>query len=584
MTHPATSVGRSIGRYARPRTVAAEPAHSEARSNHVALVAVAGTSYAALVAILWAPFGTRSGMGYETTLVYLSESRSFFDGFFYDWDPLRRYMQLFYHAGYQLSNVLGIDGSFLGNQLVYAALWWARGLLVFLIVRRLFPSLPLLAYAAGALVIVHAGDHALNWVGQLNQFGMMFWALLAIYLLVVALQETRARRALGFAVAAAGAAYMCLWSYESPLFMLILVPLLLAPLVGLSRRTGAVVGVFYVVPLLFVARNLERYVGDDGATYQEGVARESFAPAALVGDLAFNVERSIRFWAWDDPLPDAASSAGPALAGLAAAVVFASGAVLLAHIAPRPDERVSRRSLALLFCSGALVLVASFPAYLALSDARSLWRTQLLSGIGFGVAAAAVLVLGASAIRSQRVRTVSVATAGAAIAYAGGHTAYLTGNTHYDVWERHRTAIAQVLEVAPRVAPGTVVVLTDLPAAADPFGHNMWFDVALRLAYPHTPVAGQYYKAGGEPAPGANLVVRGDEWRQEPTGFPTLLGSAPFSKTVIVRYSPSGRPELLRHVPRFVTKGERALASYDPRGAVLPGEASPLAQRRYGAP
>ncbi len=78
-----------------------------------------GGVYALLVAALWAPFGPRSGMGYETTLVYLSESHSFFDGFLYS-DPLRRFTQLFYQSGYQLSNVLGIDGSFLGNQLVYA--------------------------------------------------------------------------------------------------------------------------------------------------------------------------------------------------------------------------------------------------------------------------------------------------------------------------------------------------------------------------------------------------------------------------------------------------------------------------------
>ena len=257
-TRDATSLGRRPGAFGEALT---ERAPSDPtlggrprrrwRADDRTFALIVGVAYALLVAILWSPFGTRSGMTYETTLVYLSESQSFLDGFFYS-DPLRRFSQLFYQVGYQLSNALGIDGSFLGNQIVYAALWWARGFLVFLILRRLFPHLPLLAYGAGALVLVHAADRALNWVGQLNQFGVIFWMLLAVYLLVVALQQNRPLRTALFAVGAATATYLCLWSYESPLFILLLVPLLLLPLLGLSWRTAAVVVAFYVVPFIFV--------------------------------------------------------------------------------------------------------------------------------------------------------------------------------------------------------------------------------------------------------------------------------------------------------------------------------------------
>ena len=38
----------------------------------------------------------------------------------------------------------------------------------------------------GALVVVHASDGALQWVGQMNQFGFIFWMLLAFYALTFA--------------------------------------------------------------------------------------------------------------------------------------------------------------------------------------------------------------------------------------------------------------------------------------------------------------------------------------------------------------------------------------------------------------
>src|SRR5207244_3393338 len=79
---------------------------------------------------------------------------------------------------------------------------------------------------------------------------------------------------------------------------------------------------------------------------------------------------------------------------------------------------------------------------------------------------------------------------GASIIFSGSVSAIKLGAFHYALWERHRQAGAQVLQIAPQVKPGTVVVLTNIPKGDAPFGHNMWFDVALWLAYPETPVVG----------------------------------------------------------------------------------------------
>jgi len=551
-----------------------------ATATTIALLVAA--TYGLLVAVLWAPFGTRSGMGYETTLVYASESRSLLDGFFYS-DPLRRFTQLFYQAGYQLSNVLGLDGSFLGNQIVYAALWWARGFLVFLILRRLFPHLSLFAYAAGTLVLVHAADGALNWVGQLSQFGVIFWMLLAAYLLVVALQQEHVLRTALFALGAATATYLCLWSYESPLFILLSVPLLLLPMVGLSWRTGTVVAIYYVFPFIFIQMNFERYVGSGGATYQEGLVRDDLTVTNLVEDLAYNVKESAAFWRWGDILPsDAGGGLGALLVGLASATIVVLGGLLVARLGHRQAEPLSRREAASFMCAGTLLLAASFPAYLVLTDARSLWRTQLLAGIGFGIAAAALLALVASSITDRRFSRIAIGAGGAVLAFAGGWAAYKSAAYHFDVWQRHRGAMAQILDIAPHVEPGTVVVLTDVPKDADPFGHNMWFDVALRLAYPRTLVAGIYYYDKGTPSPGSNMLVRDGRWVQLQTGFPTLIAAAPFSNTVVIRYSETNHPKLLTNVPDFVSADEANRGTYAPGTVIVPGTPSPVAQRRYG--
>ena len=50
--------------------------------------------------------------------------------------------------------------------------------------------------------------------------------------------------------------------------------------------------------------------------------------------------------------------------------------------------------------------------------------------------------------------------------------------------------MAEVVGLAPRLKLDTLVVMTGVPKAADPFIDTMWFDTALRLACPNDPVAG----------------------------------------------------------------------------------------------
>src|SRR5262249_431966 len=144
---------------------------------------------------------------------------------------------------------LGIRGSYVPIQAVYAILWWARGMLVFAILRRFFPANLPLCYTAGALVIIQASDGALQWVGQLNQFGFMFWMLAAMYCLVRAWQSSDLVPAAGLALAACFFEYMSLWSYESQLFLILCFPIFPA-LARWSWRKLPLALAWYCVPAI----------------------------------------------------------------------------------------------------------------------------------------------------------------------------------------------------------------------------------------------------------------------------------------------------------------------------------------------
>lgn len=548
--------------------------------------------YVALVLLLWLPFGPRNGMGYETSFPYTSETTSFLHGFLYTADSLRIYTDFFYNLGYHLSVWIGQGGSFVGFQIVYALLWWARGFLAYLIVRALFPRHLVLAVLTGILVLVQASDHALNWVGQMNQFGTIFWMLLALYAVVRALKATTT---LGATVATGLAmlfAYMSLWSYESPLFMIFAFPaIVLALRFGWSRRTLLISGAFYVVPLVYAWDNLRRYTSSGSSDlYQESVTRSNYAIGPLLHDLWFNVWSALKFTGWGSQMPAVTAGTERILLGFGGAVVAAAGVAAVGYGALRRREEIlpERRSLLFALCSGLVLLVLSFPAYLVLADSDSLWRTQFLAGIGAALVLAAVAGLLALVTRRRTVQLVILAVAAGFVSYFGVYASFTMASYHYSNWQRTRTVMAEVVSFAPRLKPDTLVVLTGVPKDSslgelDPFGDNMWFDMSMRLAYPHDPVVGIYFYADGTPAPHENMVPEKQNWVFNGTGFPTLVNTVPVANTVVVQYSASGLGHVEAKIPRFLARRDPWLAAtYDPLARIESGPPPAMVRRRYG--
>ena len=238
---------------------------------------VAAVAYALLVLAMWGTFSFSSGMPGETGFAFQSQTQSVWQGFWYV-DPLRPHTNTFYHVSYLLGEILEVTGSFVPYQFVYAALWWAKGFLLFLLMRRLFPGTVFIPYVVGALAVVHASDTALQWVGQLNQLGFTLWLLLAIYFLIASVEQSSKIRAAAYLVLAGFFQYMCLWSYESPLFIILFAPFLIGFLLRPTFKRLWVTSIgWYAIPILYIFLSLKRYLHTTGTTYQESVLRKTWS-------------------------------------------------------------------------------------------------------------------------------------------------------------------------------------------------------------------------------------------------------------------------------------------------------------------
>jgi hypothetical protein len=554
-------------------------------SNPGGALRVAALAFACLIGIMWGAYGPGCGMPYETAFPYSSETSSALRGFLYS-DVLRVHTNTFYHLSYLIGKALGIRGSYVPYQVVYALLWWARGMLVFAILRRFLPGCLSLCYTAGAFVVIHSSDGATLLVGQMNQSGYIFWMLLAMYCFVRAWDSTRWLAAVSWALAATAFEYMSLWSYESQILLILLFPAI-TMLARREWRKPARLIAWYSVPATYFVYTYLKYAHSGGQTYQESVLRKSWGLASIAADWSFNIGASLSFWDWERLGWRTPRSEAHLLSAIAAAV-FVVGWVAMIRLGedrsrPNPFAESFRGALRLL-AVGLVTLALSFPVYLVLINSRGLWRTQILSGIGSGIVLAAVVGLISCVPLGKAGRIAVVFTAGAAIVYYGSVAAIEKGGVHRWNWEYQRTAMVEILRLAPNVQPGTVIVMTNVPKSPDPFDHTMWFDMALRLAYPGVPVAGAYFFEDGSPGPGNDLVLTGATWRWDGKGFARLFSAAPLDKTLVVEYGASGTGKLLSALPAFICQSTCAGELYHPDHAIDAGAVSPIAARRYTVP
>jgi hypothetical protein len=76
----------------------------------------------------------------------------------------------------------------------------------------------------------------------------------------------------------------------------------------------------------------------------------------------------------------------------------------------------------------------------------------MLSGVGAAITLAALAALSQFA-RPAMLRLIGLLACGTIIVAFGETASIKTSQAHREVWERHRSAIAQILAVAPRIRP-----------------------------------------------------------------------------------------------------------------------------------
>ena len=91
----------------------------------------------------------------------------------------------------------------------------------------------------------------------MNQFGFIFWMLLACYTLTCAVEsQRRPAVAAALALSACFFCYMSLWSYESQLLLIMVFPVALLAR-GLFRwRTVGIISSWLVVPATYIVLTL----------------------------------------------------------------------------------------------------------------------------------------------------------------------------------------------------------------------------------------------------------------------------------------------------------------------------------------
>ena len=553
----------------------------------VRVTLLAAVAYLLMILCVWGIFAASSGMAWETYFTVYSESSPGWRGFFYWPDHIRIHNATFFHTAYLLGEAAGMRGSFVPYQVVYALLLWTRSLLAFLIIRRLVPDSALLPFSIGAILLVHASDQLHQWMGQLHTYGFTVWLLLAIYMLIIALNQTTSARIAIYATLACVFEHLCLWTQEGPLFIVLSAPFVLAYLVRPQsfKRCLSLFAAWYVLPVFYLYLTYQKYLLSRGSSYQEGLLRKTFTPGAIIGDWFFNIRYSLSFWSWE---PSASHIAQGQLVLLASATVVVFGLASLVYarwdsptwIQPSSfrDSRVWR-----LLAAGFIFLALSFPAYVLLAGARQPRRTQLLSSFAAAIVLGAVIHILAGLIPRVRWRPVLAILLAVPVIWVGAYRTIERGGSHRGEWQTHLPTMRQILRAVPAVKEGTIVVMTNIPRDADAFTNSAyWFNLSLRLMYPRTTVGGIYYFNDNSPAPSNNLHLRGDQWEFTGESVAPMVVSGRVNQTLVLEYDRSGTARILEQIPSFVCNEQCSQQAYDPHSRIVNVAPAPEALTRYG--
>ncbi|MGI0486952.1 hypothetical protein ACN4EK_16045 [Pantanalinema rosaneae CENA516] len=512
---------------------------------------------------IWGVFAFDRGLPFETSFP-VNCQKGLYTCLNYA-DELRPYNSLFLGLGY----LLGFNnGSYVTYQLLYGFLWWGRGVLIYLIFRRLFPEYSFFSFLIGALVIVHASDRALNWIGQLHQFGFIFLFILAVYFLLESWLAQRVSHAITFLVLSLPILYVSLWTYESHFFLITSIPILLFILrPKLNLRLIATTVVWYIIPTVYGWLQLQRYLISKVNTYQTSIARPDLSLNTIVTDIQAHIWQSLQFWKWSNTLSIYSVGKLAPVVALLCVFAFVIGAYL---ISPKSSflrlNLPSNRALLTCLSLGFFFLILSLPIYLLINRNTSFWRTQMLPSVGAAICLGSGICLLAKILPKKKYQPLFVIIACSAIVFSGVRSGVVLQGFHEYRWQIHRSVMAQVAHLVPSIEDNTMILLTNMPKTyeKDPFGAALWFDFPVQLLYPHHKVVGYFIYENGDLVRDNpwSFTATGMEWQRK--GMSQELDKVMYSQIIALQYNSDGQISLLEQFPRELLPQDFDTTSYSP--------------------
>jgi hypothetical protein len=497
--------------------------------------------------LCWVWTQPTSGFNYETTFSFLADNWEGKRSWFYS-DPARPFNSTPYQVGYVVSALSGFQGSALGHQIVLLILnivfASCCGFFYYFVSRNFYPAL-----FATAVAATWSADHATNWIGQLNQFSVRSLSALALLSVFIFTRSTGRILQLLFWFTGLFSFFIASMSHEAAIPFLwgsfIALCMLLIPAPMRSKTFLSFSPPLLVATIVTVESNLR------STTYGASLLRNDLSPISICRDLWTMARTSFDFRLWLPELdPLVSDILLVQLMGTVALAIFLYGRNSRSSLVDTPKRTHHRRCMA--YCSHTRFLVfavislgASFAGFVVLENPTMPWRTLILSSwptsILFGLILHFVLnsfsqlsvsrkLISRRSFFTYRKRFVfffNVLTLVLSVVLLGVFSARHHGQVHRERWSEFSSTFQRILIRYPSVPDGTVFILQGVSSTSDPFGHNMWFDVGVRLAYPGQVVAGTYFR-DGLPAPGTNLKL--DEttnvYFDDGSGYPTLAAGS----------------------------------------------------------
>jgi hypothetical protein len=461
-------------------------------------LAVTLACYAVLTWVFCAALLDHRGLYGETTWVELSQTRSWWQGFFYPYDSSRRLLPVTNQIAYLLS-----DGSYSSLNAIYGLTILTTGLLTFAIVGALMPEVPFVAFVAGAIALTHGADRLTNFLPIVQVRQGVVASLAAVLLLIVGVRRSRP----WLLLPAALAQVLSLWTYEAALPALLCAPMLTWPLHGRRRSWIGWSVIWEVVPVAAAILLVVRYTTNGITTYQSTKFMADASLWRMVRNVGWMAVDGLGFWKWPGDWLESMAAACrgdlvqrmfvPLALGGAAMVAASAWAARTSASSTVPQTTVLRRVLI-----ATVFLVLCYLAFAPLRDAWFTgrpWRTQFYSA----VPAAVLLSIGIGWLHA---RSLTMAVAASTIVVMCGLASGLAAQVEDQTrWREYQRVMRAIVGAAPRLEQESMVVLVNVPSEGfrsvcagtspfDPFsGDQMWFNSGLQVLYPGTRLVGLYW-------------------------------------------------------------------------------------------